>query len=227
MKPLSSALPALALAVACLGLVQTAHAELADRAKPLNIEADAMRYDDAHKITTFTGRVVATKGTIVLRADKVEVRQDPQGNQFMYAEGSAGHQAFMRQKREGLNEYIEGEANRIERDDRTQIARLTGNARMRRLVGTQLADEVRGDTIVYNDLTDVYNVAGGPSTGARGAAAGAVPAGRVRAVINPVGQSGGKSALPMPATRAASKGARAASAPVTTLRSSATIGGRP
>ena len=119
------------------------------------------------------------------------------------------------------------EANRIERDDRTQIARLTGNARMRRLVGTQLADEVRGDTIVYNDLTEVYNVAGGPSTGAGGAAAGAVPAGRVRAVINPVGQSGGKSALPMPATRAASKGARAASAPVTTLRSSATIGGRP
>ena len=98
---------------------------------------------------------------------------------------------------------------------------------MRRLVGTQLADEVRGDTIVYNDLTEVYNVAGGPSTGAGGAAAGAVPAGRVRAVINPVGQSGGKSALPMPATRAASKGARAASAPVTTLRSSATIGGRP
>ena len=214
-------------ALLCSAVLLPAHAELADRTKPMNVEADAMQYDDLNKISTFTGRVVATKGTIVLRADKVEVRQDPQGNQFMYAEGSAGHQAFMRQKREGLNEYIEGEANRIERDDRTQIARLTGNARMRRLVGTQLADEVRGDTIVYNDLTEVYNVAGGPSTGAGGAAAGAVPAGRVRAVINPVGQSGGKSALPMPATRAASKGARAASAPVTTLRSSATIGGRP
>ena len=220
MKPLSSALPALALAVACLGLVQTAHAELADRAKPLNIEADAMRYDDAHKITTFTGRVVATKGTIVLRAGMVEVRQDAEGNQHTLATADGKKPAFMRQKREGLNEFFEGEGARIERDEKTQITRLIGNAKLRRLVGNTLADEVVGDTIVYNEVTETYNVVGGPSTGAGGAAAGAVPAGRVRAIIVPVGPGG---------TRVVPGSKPAATAPATprsstTLRPSSAIG---
>ena len=41
-----------------------ARAEKADRNKPMNVEADALRYDDLKQISVFTGHVVVTKGTI-------------------------------------------------------------------------------------------------------------------------------------------------------------------
>ena len=58
--------------------------------KPLNIEADNMTYDDLKQINIFTGHVVATKGTIVIKADRVEVTQDPQG--YQYATGTSTRQ---------------------------------------------------------------------------------------------------------------------------------------
>ena len=159
-----------------------AHAELADRTKPMHIEADSMRYDDIGKITNATGRVIATKGTLLLRADAVEVRQDEQGHNFMVATASTGQQVFMRQKREGLNEFYEGQANRAERNEKTMVTTLIGKATLRRMVGDKMADEVQGDTIVYNEATEVYNVTGGAkgSTPPSG-----VPSGRVRATIAP------------------------------------------
>jgi lipopolysaccharide export system protein LptA len=42
-------------------------AEKADRNKPMNVEADTMRYDDLNQTSVFTGKVVVTKGTIVIR----------------------------------------------------------------------------------------------------------------------------------------------------------------
>ena len=59
----AAALVALPLA----GFAPAAHAERADRDKPLNIEADNMTYDDLKQVNIFTGHVVATKGTIVGR----------------------------------------------------------------------------------------------------------------------------------------------------------------
>ena len=187
--PISSRL--LSLAAACLlaapALVQ---AETADRYKPLNVEADAMQYNDASKTTTFTGRVVATKGTIVLRAGTVRVQQDAQGNQTVTLLAGQGEQALLRQKRDGLNEYIEAQANEMVRNDRTLQTQLIGNARIRRLVGSTVADEVVGHRITYNELNETYSVTGGASTAT--GAANAVPAGRVRATIVPLNQSGSR-----------------------------------
>ena len=56
-------------------------AERADRDKPLNIEADNLRHDELKQISVFTGKVVATKGSIVMRGNRLEVRQDPEGYQ--------------------------------------------------------------------------------------------------------------------------------------------------
>ena len=98
------------------------------------------------------------------------------------ATASTGQQVFMRQKREGLNEFYEGQANRAERNEKTMITILIGKATLRRMVGDKMADEVQGDTIVYNEATEVYNVTGGAkgSTPPSG-----VPSGRVRATIAP------------------------------------------
>ena len=106
-------------------------AERADRDKPMNIESDTLRYEEQKQLSTFTGRVVVTKGTIVMRGARLEVRQDAAGNQngTMFAE--PGGRAFFRQKREGLNEYIEGEGETIEYDGKADSVRFVRRAEMR------------------------------------------------------------------------------------------------
>ena len=54
----------LCLALALAGCASLSQAEQADRSKPMNIEADAMRYDDLKQTSVFTGNVVVNKGTI-------------------------------------------------------------------------------------------------------------------------------------------------------------------
>src|SRR5689334_24121206 len=122
----------LALGAAAPGLL---HAEKADRDKPMNIEADALRYDDLRQTSVFTGRVVGTKGTIVIRGARVEVRQDPEGYQFGTVVAEPGKLAYWRQKREGLDEFIEGEGETIEYDGRADRVKFIGRAEMRRLRG--------------------------------------------------------------------------------------------
>jgi lipopolysaccharide export system protein LptA len=154
-------------------------AEKADRDKPMNIESDAMRYDDLRQVNVFSGRVILTKGTIVIRGDKIEVRQDPQGYQFGLVTGSAEVPAFFRQKRDNVDEYIEGEGLTIEYDGRADTVKFVQSAQMRRLRGATLVDEVKGTEIVYENLTDIFRVDGGRKT------AGGATEGRVRAMLTP------------------------------------------
>lgn len=159
-----------------------AWAERADRDKPMNIEADAMRYEDQKQLSTFTGRVVVTKGTIVMRGARMEVKQDDAGNQNGTMWAAPGQRAFFRQKREGVDEYIEGEADTIYYDGKADVARFVGHAEMRRLGGTQLLDQTLGSVIVYNNVTEVYTVDGPPRSDGQASAA---PGGRVRATLAP------------------------------------------
>jgi lipopolysaccharide export system protein LptA len=163
------------LAVALTGA--TAHAERADRGKPMNIEADALRYDDLKQVSVFTGRVVVTKGTIVIRGARVEVKQDAEGYQHGVVTAEPGKLAFFRQKREGVDEFIEGEGESIEYDGKADRVKFIKRAEMRRFRGATLADELTGSLIVYDNTTDVFSVDGGP--------AGPATGGRVRAVLAP------------------------------------------
>jgi lipopolysaccharide export system protein LptA len=184
--PLLSRLRAAVSPIAlCLVLLTSAGpvwAEKADRDQPMNAEADALRYDDARQTSVFTGNVVITKGTIRIRGAQVDVRQDAKGNQFGVVNGSP---AFFRQKRDGVDEFIEGTAQRIEYDSQADAVRFIGNAVLRRLTGTQINDETTGALIVYNNSTDVFTVDGGPSNRTAGN-----PSGRVRAMLTPVPKEG-------------------------------------
>ncbi len=167
------------VALSCLsGAVQ---AEKADRNKPMNIESDSLRYDDLKQVSVFTGRVVLTKGTIQIRGDRLEVHQDPEGYQFGVATGSPDKLAFYRQKREALDEFIEGEGETITYDGKADTVTFTRKAQLRRLRGGTLADEVTGANIVYENLTDFFSVDGV----AKNAAAGAAGTGRVRVMLTP------------------------------------------
>ncbi len=166
--------------VVCAALVAPAHAEKADRDKPMNVAADLMRADDVKQETIISGNVELTKGSILIRAAHVVIRQDPEGYQSGVITGSAEKPAFFRQKREGLDEFIEGESERIEYDGRADSVKFVGKAQLRRLRGATLADEITGAVIVYQNLTDTFSVDGSAAK-----AGSATPAGRVRAMLTP------------------------------------------
>jgi lipopolysaccharide export system protein LptA len=176
---MNTPIPKLLLCAACALFAAGASAEKADKNKPMNVESDALRYDDLQQVSVFTGNVVLTKGTIVIRGARVEVRQDPEGYQFGVAFAEPGKRAFFRQKREGVDEYIEGEGETIEYDGKTDIVKFIKKAEMRRLRGATLADETTGDVIVYDNNTDVFTVDGGAPKGATGGR------GRVRTMLTP------------------------------------------
>src|SRR5450830_1800351 len=142
----------LLLLIAALGLsVGLACAEKADRNKPMNVESDALRFDDLKQTSVFTGRVVLTKGTIIIRGAKIDVRQDPEGYQFGVVTAEPGKLAFFRQKREGLDEFIEGEGETIEYDGRADTVKFIKQAQLRRFRGATLSDELSGAVILYNN----------------------------------------------------------------------------
>lgn len=170
--------PTLALLAAALTLAAThAGAERADRNQPLAFVADSARVDELKQTNILSGNVEITKGSIVIRADRVEVRQSREGWQSAVATGAAGKRAFFRQKREGSDEVLEGEAERLEYDSRADTVKLVNQAVMRRFRGSTLADEVAGSTISYDNGTEVFQVVGG--------AASAAAPGRVRGVLTP------------------------------------------
>lgn len=113
--------------------VQTAYAEKADRDKPMNVEADSLKHDEQQQLTTFTGKVLMTKGSLVLKATRMEVKQDSQGNQVAKLWAEPGERVFFRQKREGVDEYTEGEAETVVYNSQANTLTLTQRAELRLL----------------------------------------------------------------------------------------------
>lgn len=178
----------LVLFVACCALALSGaigHAEKADREKPIHLEADRVTVDDIKQLSTFEGNVVLTQGTLVIRGDRMEVRQDKEG--FKYGT-TWGNLAYFRQKREGVDEYIEGWAERIEYDGRADKVQMFVRASMKRG-----QDEVRGNYISYDANTDFFQV-----IGAGKAAASDNPNRRVRAVMQPKPKEQPAAAPPVP-----------------------------
>ena len=158
-----------------------AHAEKADREKPINLEADRMSMDDINKVQVYEGNVILTQGTLQIRTAKLVVTQDADGFQKGVATSVENGLARFRQKREGKDEWIDGEAERIEHDAREDTTQFFIRGWVR-----SGQDEVRGPYISYNALTEKYLVTNG--RGESQSALG-VPQARVRAIIQPKGKN--------------------------------------
>ncbi len=159
-----------------------AAAERADRTKPLNYEADGGRADDKQGVVELKGNVVVSKGTLEIRADRIELRNTKQGQSAM-ATGTAGVPAKFRQKREGVDEYMEGQAQQIEYDVRKETVRFSQQAVLRRVRGGVVTDEISGQTITYDNLAEAFEVHG--STAPVAAVPASAPGARVRGVLAP------------------------------------------
>lgn len=179
MKPATTLISLLLLGF----LSGAALAEKADRDKPVNLEADRITVDDTKKVHVLEGNVQLVQGTLVIRCEKLVVTQDAEGFQKGTATGGPGGLARFRQRREGKDEYIDGEAERIVHDGKAEKTEFFQHAHVK-----SGNDEVRGQYISYDGRTENYLVTSGPT----GSPAAAAPGkdNRVRAVIQPKPREG-------------------------------------
>jgi lipopolysaccharide export system protein LptA len=155
------------------------HAERADRNKPFVIEADKPGVLDLQRQSlVFNGNAVISQGSMQLRAERIEMRETSDGYRVATAIGSATKPASWRQRRDGVDEVVEGTASRIEFDGRSDTLRFVGNGAVRRLRAGTVADEITGASIVWDNLSEVFKVEGGTATAAN-------PSGRVRVILSP------------------------------------------
>ncbi len=207
MRSLAAVVAAAAAATALPAL-----AERADRSKPMVVEADRPGTVDLQRqVVVFNGNVVISQGTMVLRADRVEMREMPDGFRAASAIGSSGHPATWRQRRDGGgDEVVEGSAERIEFDGKADTLRFIGSGAVRRMRAGVVADEITGAVILWDNLAEVFRVEGGAPTAAN-------PTGRVRVVLSPRAEGAASAAAARgpggPASAAASEPATAPLAP--------------
>jgi len=142
----------------------SAFAERADREKEIVVGADHLTADDANRTSTFEGSVVVTQGTMRITAGKVTVKEDAQRHKYYVANGAP---VTFRQKRDKVDEYVEGFAERAEFDDRNDILKLFNRAKVK-----SNQNEITGDFISYDmnkELAEVSGAAPGaklpPNTG--------------------------------------------------------------
>ena len=162
----------------CLLATQNVLAEKADRDKPMQLEANRITIDDAKKIQILEGDVLVTKGTMSLKADRIVITEDQYGFQKGTAFGGKDGLARFRQKREGVEEYVDGEAERIEYNSNSEVAELFHRAWVK-----SGEDQVRGDYIRYDAVSEKYLVTAGENRDPKG------PPARVRAIIQPKNKS--------------------------------------
>ena len=136
--------------------IAPARAERADSSQPLAFDAGRMVLDGKRKVRVLSGGVEISRGTLLLKAAQVELKETPQGGQFAIATAADGQFVTFRQKREGVDETVEGQSRRIEYDSVSETVRFIGQAQVRVLRAGAPADQVSGQTIVYDHGRDVF-----------------------------------------------------------------------
>jgi lipopolysaccharide export system protein LptA len=168
------------LCVLNVATVPVVHAEKADSAKDMTIDADDLVGNDRTQVRTYTGNVVVTRGTLLLKADKMILTTDPAGYNAVTLLATPGKIVSYRQKRDGgENLWMEGEAERIDYDEKTEILKLITKASLRQLEGNKPSQEVQGAFISYDSRSEDYKVSNAASGESK------IGAGRVKSVLNP------------------------------------------
>jgi lipopolysaccharide export system protein LptA len=168
----------LLLLIALAACTLPARAERADREQPTIIEADRGVFDELKQVNVVSGRATLTRGTLRITGERMELRTAPDGYRSAVVTAAAGELATFRQRRDptrpGVEEYIEGTAERIEWDERSESVRFVNRAQWRRLENGAVRDEISGQVISYDAAASTYRIEGGDQG-----------SGRVRAVIAP------------------------------------------
>jgi lipopolysaccharide export system protein LptA len=168
-RRVGAAAMALAAALGALATAPAAHAEKADRDKPINFSGDTGDANLLARGGTLAGHVIITQGTLEIRADRIVFKQNADNSLSATAYGNP---VAIRQKRDDVDEYYEGYAQRLEYDGSKELVELFDNALLKRG-----KDEIRSNYVSYNTATELFKAEGragtfpdptGPGTRVRG-----------------------------------------------------------
>lgn len=184
-------MPVLIAAVLAAG---AARAERADSTKPTIIDADSATGNEVTQVRTLIGNVNLQRGTLLIKAGRAVMKNDPEGYSYTTFYADPGKLATFRQKRDGGDIWDEGEAERIEYDNKTEIVKMFSKAKITTLDNKRKTQEVQGPYLSYDSRKEVYSLENDVSgtTKANG--------GRVRIVIEATPPAGTPAATPAPAS---------------------------
>jgi lipopolysaccharide export system protein LptA len=154
---------------------RTVNAQADDKKQPINYSANNGDVNYQTKVGNLTGNVIITQGTMTIRADRIVFKQNPDNSVSATAYGNP---ITFRQKREGVDEYFEGYAQRAEYDGEKSLLELFDRALLKRG-----QDEIRSNYISYNTKTELFRAEGRPDAPSTPQDAG--PGARVRGVFQP------------------------------------------
>jgi lipopolysaccharide export system protein LptA len=161
--------PLMLLPLLLLGAAAPAVAEKADVYKQTTIDCTECQFDGVSGKARMAGKVVITRGTLKIEADRGEAERAPDGYQSAVVEADPGKMVRFRQKSDGPGEqWMEGEARRVEYDERSAMLKLLSEARVWRVVNGKQGDEIRGDIIAYNSRTEMFDIRPAASGAGRG-----------------------------------------------------------
>lgn len=133
----------------------SAFAEKADSLKPIDLYAE--KADAKSNVRTLSGSVLISRGTLTIKADKAVMTEAASGYQSAVLTGAPGKQVFFRQKRDGGPDlWVEGQADRIEYDEKTELVKFISKARIKYLEGKKVTQEQEGEFLSYDSLNDVF-----------------------------------------------------------------------
>ena len=136
-----------------------AHAEKADRDKPVILEAEKVSVNDVKQIYDLNGQVLLIKGSILVTGEDGHITVDPEGYEFIDVKGTPDAVASFRQRREGpADEYMQGKGSKVTYDAKTEILTLIGDASLKRSLNMQMLDQLHGWKIEYDDVKQYYRV---------------------------------------------------------------------
>jgi len=148
------------LAAAILSLLSlSASAERADSLKQAVVSFDSLDVDEVTQTRILTGNVVLTRGTLTMKSDRALVRETPEGYMSVTLTSGPGRVATFRQKRDGGPDlWVEGQAERIEYDERLELVKLFSKARVKELENGRPTNELDGPYIAYDNRKEVATV---------------------------------------------------------------------
>jgi lipopolysaccharide export system protein LptA len=146
-----------AIVAFCVALLAyPVHAEKADREKPITFTSDDGEVNYEKRTGVLKGNVVITQGTLTIRANRIDFKQNPDNSLSATVLGTP---LAFRQKRDDAEGYYEGWAQRAEYDGQKEQLELFDNAILKRG-----ADEIRSNYISYNAATELFKAEGRAST---------------------------------------------------------------
>jgi lipopolysaccharide export system protein LptA len=159
------------LIVVLMSYASGAWALKGDESQPIQIVADHLTVDQKTMTSTFTGNVVITQGSLTAHSNSATASQDPNGYKNIHLVGTPV--TFSQMEDDG--QMMNGQSNTFDYSSKSNLAVLTGRARINK--GGNL---VMGDKLTLDTKTQVYNAISNNANGVNNSKMG-----RVTVILQP------------------------------------------